>query len=150
MMRRSVLATLTGLAVVVACGGGDNGGGGPAGPAGSTSIAGTYALQSVNGASPPVIVAQSGSARLEIVSGNFGLNANDTFSNTHSYRVTDAGQSVTVSETCTGTLVRNGSNVTFNEASASGTNCGGNYNGTVSGSDLTVAYSASLLVVYRR
>jgi hypothetical protein len=144
MLRRPFLLLLGGFALLSACGG-DGG----SGPGGEANIAGTYNLQTINGASPPVTILQIGPDRLEITSGNFTVSANNTFSNTHTYRETSGGQTTTVTETCTGTYSRNGNSVSFAEAT-SGEFCGDDYNGTVSGNNLTVAYDAQVQAVYRR
>jgi hypothetical protein len=141
-MRR--LTFVVSVFLLVACGG-DGG----TGPGGEGSVVGTYNLQTVNGTAPPVTIIQIGTYRAEVTGGNFAVNANNTFSATHSYRETDVGTSNEFSETCTGTYTRTGNSLSFNEAT-SGDFCGGTYNGNVSGNNLTVAYDAQLQAVYRR
>jgi hypothetical protein len=147
MLRRSFVSALVGLALLAACGG-DSATAPDPRPT-TTSIAGTYNLQTVNGAPPPVIIFQSGADRVEVMSGNFTVNANSTFSNTHTFRATSGGQTVTLTETCTGTYALTGNSLSFSEAT-SGELCGGTFTGTVSGNTLTVAYDATLQAVYRR
>jgi hypothetical protein len=145
MLRRSFVSLLAGLALVAACGGGEP----PAGPPAEANIAGSYNLQSLNGSALPALFGSSGATRVDVTAGNFTINANNTFSNSHTFRVTSGGQVATLSETCTGTYARTGTSLAFTEA-ASGNFCGGGYNGSVSGNDLTVAYDAQLQAVYRR
>lgn len=145
MLRRSALSLLAGLALVAACGGGDS----AAGPSGEANIAGSYNLQSLNGAALPALFGASGATRVDVTAGNFSINANNTFSSSHTFRVTTGGQVATLSETCTGTYSRTGTSLAFTEA-FSGDFCGGGYNGSVSGNDLIVSYDSQLQAVYRR
>lgn len=139
------VASFVVLAVSAACGGG---GDSPTGP--SASIAGTYSLSSVNGSAPPVILFTEGTYTLRVTSGNFVVNTNNTFSATTTYQETEAGQTSSTTETCTGTYTRNSNSLAFSEAE-SGETCGADYNGTWNGSNsLTVAYDATIQAVYTR
>lgn len=124
MMRR--LLPLVALAVAVACG------------SDSTtqptvaSVAGTWNLQSVNGSPLPFTLTQTGSDRLELLSGVVTANANGTYTEVAQFRTTVNGQSSTSTESDAGTFTLNGTAV-----SLTGTQTG-NINGALSGNTLTL------------
>lgn len=146
-MKRSILtaAAVTLLAVGTSACGGDK----ATGPGGS--IAGTYNLQTVNGAAPPVILLQIGAYKLEVTAANLVVNSNNTFSSSSTYRETDAGTTTTSTSVCAGTYTRNGNSLTFTEPETSNEDCGGTYTGTWSnGNTLTVALDAEVQAVFRK
>lgn len=118
----------------------------------NSSLTGSYALVTINGAGMPFVVFFDQTSRLEIVGGDVTLNANNTFSSSGTYRQTlTGGPSQTVTESCQGTYSVNGNSITFSEPTIVGTNCGGVYNGTWDGSNtLTVAYDATVQAVFRK
>lgn len=115
------------------------------------TVVGDYVLISINGSPLPFVLVQIPGYSLRIMSSTLTLNTNNTFSAAVTYQETEAGQTVTVSETCTGTYSVSGNSVAFSEAIASNTNCGGNYNGSWDGDDrLTVAFDATVQAIYER
>jgi hypothetical protein len=90
------------------------------GPGGS--LAGTYTLRSINGDPVPVLIS-SGPPQEEITGGFVRLNANGTFTASHTYRVTFGGSSTTVTEDIDGTYTRSGDELTltFDDPDGSGT-----------------------------
>lgn len=100
------LATIAVLGLVAACGGGD-------GINDPVSIAGTYNLETIDGQAPPVVVFEEPGLKVEIVSGNFILNANGSFTTTIGWRITEGTQVSTDSETFPGTYTVTGSTVNF-------------------------------------
>jgi hypothetical protein len=81
------------------------------GPGGS--LAGTYALRSINGDPVPVIIDESGTFRLEMMSGFVRLNANGTFSTRHTVRLTEGNSSIDVPQDASGTYTRSGEAITL-------------------------------------
>lgn len=107
-MRVFMRAAAIGLfALVAACGGGDDGITDP------PSIAGTYNLATIDGESPPILVFDQPGITVEIMSGNFILAADKTFTTNVVFRITEDGQVSTESETFGGTYSVTGSTVTF-------------------------------------
>ncbi|MCR4341610.1 MAG: lipocalin family protein [Gemmatimonadaceae bacterium] len=95
---------LFGLAA--ACGGGD-------GINEPVSIAGTYNLETIDGQSPPVVVFDEPGFKAEILSGNFILAGDKTFTTNVVFRITEDSQVSTESESFGGTYAVSGSTVTF-------------------------------------
>ena len=110
-------------------------------------IEGTYAMQSIDGQTLPMIYYDDPSAgqRLEVLSGSITLSADGTFSSPWSFRVTDGGQTGPYSETCTGSYTRSGNTITMSEDE--GVFCGGTYHADWDGNN-TLTEEGS--VVYRR
>lgn len=124
MMRR--LIPLVALAVAVACGSDST-----TQPT-MASVAGTWALQSVNGAPLPFTVTQSGSDKVELLSDVVTANINGTYTEVAQFRTTLNGQSTTNTETDAGTFVLNGTAVSLSSTQT------GNINGELSGNRLTL------------
>lgn len=104
------------------------------------SIAGTYNLQTIDGQAPPVVVYEDAAAKVEIVSGNFVLSANGSFTTNVTFRVTENGQVSTQSESFPGTYTVNGSTVTFAYAD------GDSDTATLDGNTLTFTDAGSTVV----
>jgi hypothetical protein len=129
-MRALVKLALTGLVIAVAaCGGGD--GAGTTGPT-PVSVAGTYQLETFDGEAPPVAIVDVPDLKVEILSGNFILATNLTFTTSATFRITESGQVSTETETSPGTYAVTGSTVTFTYTG------GGTDTGTISGNTLTL------------
>lgn len=126
-----------GLAAAACGGGGDDGINEP------VSIAGTYNLQTIDGQSPPVVVFDEPGLKVEIVSGNFVLNANGSFTTTVGWRLTEGTQVSTESETFPGTYTVNGSTVNFTYSD------GDTDSATLAGNTLTFSEGGSS-VVFRK
>lgn len=141
MMRQYVTRAIAGLLVAFTAACSDS-----TGP--EASVTGTYTLRSINGANVPVVVYQEGTYREEVQSGSITINSNNTFSATHTIRFVDGTDSMTATQTCTGTYSRNGSSMTLDEAVTA--DCGGIYNATMVGSSITVAYDATVQAVYSK
>jgi hypothetical protein len=135
-MRSFAKLALLGLLVTAAACGGD-------GPSAPTSIAGTYNLQTIDGDEPPVTVWDEPGLKIEIISGNFVLAANETFTTTVNLRETSDGQVQTDSETLSGTYSVSGSTVTFVLAD------GDSETATIAGDTLTFTDGESS-VVFRK
>lgn len=128
-MRALVKLALTGLVVAMAACGGD--GAGTTGPT-PTSIAGTYQLQTFDGEALPATIVDVPDLKVEILSGNFILASNFTFTTSATFRITESGQVSTETETSPGTYAVTGSTVTFTYTA------GGTDTGTISGNTLTL------------
>lgn len=131
------VAAIAVLGLTAACGGGDDGVNEPA------SIAGTYNLETLDGQSPPVVVLDEPGFKLEILSGNFVLTANGTFTTNVVFRLTDESGASTESESFSGTYTVSGSTVTFNYSD------GDTDSATLAGNTLTFSDGSST-AVFRR
>ncbi len=78
------------------------------------SVAGTYTLRTVNGASVPA-VAETTPVRLEILSGSVTLNADRSFTNLLQIRTTDAGTVSTREVRLAGTYTLSGATLTLTD-----------------------------------
>lgn len=107
------------------------------------SIAGTYNLQTIDGKSPPVVVLDEPGLKLEVMSGNFILAANGSFSTTVVLRITEDNQVSTESESFTGTYTVTGSTVNFTYSD------GETDSATLAGDTLTFSEGGST-VVFRK
>ncbi len=117
------LVTIGLVAFVTACGGdGINDPG--------NSVAGTYALKTVNGAPPPAVIFEADGYKIEVVAASYVLAAAGTFSTTATFRETEAGVVTPSTEGVTGTYSVNGATITF-------TDSGGDvFSAALSGNDL--------------
>jgi hypothetical protein len=104
-MRRLALVLATVLPLTLAACGDSSGPGGAA--------TGTYTLRSIDGDPVPVLVEDDGFSREEITGGFVRLNANGTFSASHTRRITTSSSVTTDTEDITGTFTRTGANVTL-------------------------------------
>ena len=126
------------LLVGAACGGDS-----PTQPT-SSSVAGTWSLQTINGTGLPYIVAQTGSDKVEVTSDVLTVVGSGSFTQITQVRVTQNGQVSTQSIPDAGSYVLNGTAVTFtfNSDGSSGT-------GSLSGNTLTIAEDG-FAYVYRK
>ena len=118
---------------------------------GPKTIPGTYALVSINGDNVPATIVQVGNDKYEITSGTFTLNANGTFSNTHSDRTTEGGNVSTDTWTCTGVWSQSGNSISLVESES--TDCGGEATGEWDGNNTLTIRIVGLEgwpAVYRR
>jgi hypothetical protein len=116
----------------------------------AASIEGTYGLSLVNGSPVPVGLVALPDYSLRVITGNFVINAGNTFSTTTAFEEMDAGQSRTLVEACAGAYTRAGFGLAFSET-VSGQACGRSYSGGWNGGDtITVVYDASFRAVYTR
>ena len=109
------------------------------GPGGS-SATGTYNLRTVNGNNLPVVVLQVGSDRVEVTQGSITLNADNTFTDRTTFRVTESGTSTTDTEVIAGTYTRNNNAIQFS------TDEGDTYSASLSGNTLTQTIEGFVLV----
>lgn len=131
------MAAIAVLGLAAAACGGDDGINEPA------SIAGTYVLKTIDGQTPPVVVVDEPGLKLEVVSGNFVLAANGSFSTTVVLRITENNQVSTESESFTGTYTVTGSTVNFTYSD------GETDSATLAGETLTFSEDGST-VVFRK
>ena len=110
---------------------------------GTTGIAGTYNLQTVNGSPLPYTVIQVGQDKLEVTAGRVTLTADRTFSASITFRETENGTATTTTETDSGTYTQNGTAINF--AYADGTTDTAALNGNI----LTIA-AQGIALVFRR
>jgi len=110
----------------------------------SASVAGTWTLQTVNGAPLPFVIAQVGADKIELTSDVITANSNGSFTQMTTVKTTESGQVTTESIPDAGTYTQNGTAVTFtfNSDGSSGT-------GTLNGNTVTVA-SQGFSLVYTR
>ena len=136
-MRRLISCML--FVVAAACGGGDA----PTQPT-SASVAGTWNLQTVNGAPLPYVAAQVGADKVELMSDVITAVASGSFTQMTQVRVTQNGQVTTQSIPDAGsfTLAGTAVNFTFDSDGSSGT-------GSLSGNTLTVA-EGGFAFVYKK
>lgn len=125
-MRRTLAVLAVTTLALTACAGGAGDSVGPG------SLAGTYSLQTVNGKSPPVVIIEDAGYRLEVLSGTYTLNVDDSYSATASFRETEDGVVTPSSESETGHYSVHGSSVTFTDSD------GFEIDATISGSTLTL------------
>lgn len=111
------------LAFAAACGGGD-------GVSEPVSVAGTYTLQSVNGAPLPFVLFDESGYKLELTAASYVLTGAGTFTNSATFRETEGGAVLTSTETFTGQYTLSASIVTFTDSD------GEVYTGTISGGNL--------------
>lgn len=121
------------LGFMAACGGGD----GITEPA---SIAGTYNLETIDGQSPPIVAFDEPGLKVEIMSGDFILAADRTFTTSVAFRVTEGSQISTERESYDGTYTVSGSTVNFAYSDGDGAS------GTLNGSTLTFTEGGSTAV----
>ncbi len=138
MNRLSKVLACTTLLVAASCGGGDS-----TAP-GTASIVGSYALQTVNGASLPFVVLQIGGDKIEVIDETVTLSAGDAFTQQGSLRITQGGLVSIDNYAEAGVYARDGTalNFVFSSDGTTGT-------GTISGNTLIVAVSG-LSLVYRK
>jgi hypothetical protein len=128
------VAAIVVLGLTAACGGGDDGINEP------VSIAGTYNLQTLDGQAPPVVVLDEPGFKLEVMSGNFVLAANRTFTTNVVFRFTVDDEVSTESESFSGTYTVTGSTVTFTYSD------GDTESATLAGDTLTFSDGSSTAV----
>ena len=108
-----------------------------------TSIAGTWTLQTINGASLPFVIAQSGSDKSEILADVITLTGAGTYTETTTFRVTLSGVATTQSIPDGGTYTVSGSTLTIHpDDGSTGT-------ATWSGNTITAAVEG-FTFVYKR
>lgn len=134
MRRLLVTALFASVLAVTACGDSLTGTSGPEG---------TWYLQSINGASPPVTIVNTTDYRLEVLSGVLDLESNGTYTNSFTYRETENGVPATVQETEFGTYFQSGSTIVLEDDQ------GFEAQATISGDQLTFLESG-LTVRYAR
>lgn len=139
-MRRiaSVLA-LTLATVLAACGSSDK----ATGPTAAT-LAGVWNLQTINGNNLPYPVVAVGADHIDVVSDVITANANGTFSQLTTLKITQSGQTQTQTQPDNGTWSLSGTAVTFSFQSDGSTGTG-----TLNGNTLTVA-EGGLSAVYKK
>lgn len=94
------------------------------------SVAGTYTLQSVNGAPLPFTFVDEGGYKLEVTGASYTLSNAGTFTNTASYRETEGGVVSTSAETYTGSYSVSAGTITFTDSD------GDTLTGSISGNTL--------------
>jgi len=80
------------------------------------SVAGTYALKTVNGAALPAVIFETGGYKVEVVAANYVLAEAGTFSTSATFRETETGVVTQSTETTTGTYSVNGATITFTDS----------------------------------
>jgi hypothetical protein len=88
------------------------------------TIAGTWTLQTLNGQAVPVVLSDSGGAKLEVVRDVFTLVGDHTFTQVTAFRITAGGQATTDSVSDLGTYVVNGTAVSLTYDSDGSTSSG--------------------------
>lgn len=80
---------------------------------GTSAVAGSYALTTINGDELPVTVFESIGQRVEVVAGNLSIRADGTFVLDAEVQVTTDGQSETVSDSTAGSWTLSGNLLTL-------------------------------------
>lgn len=88
---------------------------------GPASVAGSYHLDTVNGAPLPAVVAQLGTSKVEVTQGTLSLNSDDTFSGNLETRTTSGSSVTTDQNPVNGTYTVAGNVMTFNFSDGSTT-----------------------------
>jgi hypothetical protein len=136
--RIEILAVVTLLVLLVAGACGDSSTSPAAG-----SIAGTYTLRTLGGATLPLVISNPGANKVEILDDTFVLKDEGTWAETGHKRTTISGQASTQTTFSTGTFTRNGALITM---------VGGGLTtlfATVSNDTLTVSQSGVVAVYLR-
>lgn len=136
IMRRLVLAL--GAASLLACGGDSSG-------PGNTNPVGTWNLATVNGSALPytaILIAPS--YKLEILSDRIVVNSDGTWSETFSYRETDASVVTTTTESDAGTWSQANSTLTITASDGTVSTA------TISGDRITLSESGFVSVYQRQ
>lgn len=134
-MRRACILLVT--LVLVACGGDST-----TQPT-MASVAGTWNLQSVNGAALPYTISQSGSDS-ELLTGDvITATSSGSFTEITTYRVTQSGQTSTQTSSDAGSFSLNGTAVSF------AFNSGSTGTGTLNGNTFTIA-EGGVSFLYRK
>jgi hypothetical protein len=109
-----------------------------------SSIAGTWELQTVNGAALPYVIFQQGTEKVELTADVFAVTSAGTFTQLSTVRTTSNGQTETetIPDAGTYTLVGTALTFKFNSDQSTGT-------GSVSGNTLTVT-DAGFALVYKK
>ncbi|MDB4888965.1 MAG: Lipocalin-like domain protein [Gemmatimonadetes bacterium] len=134
-MRKLVIALV--LAAAAACGGDSTS------PV-DASIAGTYKLQTMNGAPLPYTFFVEGNQKLELLDDQLVLTDGGTYAESGHSRTTINGQATTDANTDAGTYTRSGTAITFRSSADNSI-----VSGTISGSSVTVVIQG-LSGVYTR
>ena len=81
----------------------------------ATAFVGVYALSSLNGTTPPVVVAEDAvNGRLEVTGGTITLNSDMTFSDRTDFRITDPNGAISTDfDLASGTYTTSGNTVTL-------------------------------------
>ena len=137
MRRMLVTACSAAIALLAACG--SDSGTGPT----QASVVGTWNLTTVNGAPLPFTI-QATNPKLEILSDQYVLAANGTFTESFQLRGTDGTTVTTQSFTDAGTYQLNGTAVTVTYTD------GSSLTGTLSGNTVTIAQLGASLVYSRQ
>jgi hypothetical protein len=136
---RALMVSIALALTLTACGG-DSGTTAPT----NASLAGTWNLQTVNGAPLPFVFFQAGTDKEEITGDQFTFTSSGSFSQITTLRHTVNGQVSTETDTDAGTYSLNGTAivVTFNSDGSSST-------GSVSSNTITVT-DQGLVAVYKK
>lgn len=121
------------LAAMLACSGD-----GSTGP--GASIAGAYALTTVNGAPLPFVVQQAGTYKYEITADTYMLAAGGSWTEVRADRTTSNGAVTTSTKTDAGSWSSNGTSITLTSPTS------GALSGSVSGNTLSLSSAGNTLV----
>ena len=138
-MRKLILSTLAATAVATAACGGDS----STGP--SSSVAGSYALQTVNSQSLPFVIQDDVTGKVEILSDSYSVTANGAYTNQTVVRTTLNGAASTQSISSSGTYTRSGNSITLTDSS----DPTDKVTATVSASAMTISVDGFVLVYQR-
>lgn len=108
------------------------------------SPVGVYHLRTINGAPLPYTIAQLGTDRVEVATGIIILNADGTFTERTSFRITEASGTRTEEQGTSGTYTTNGSVVQLSPAGA------GRYSVALSDNRVLTQTVDSFVLVYRK
>jgi hypothetical protein len=106
----------------------------------NVDVTGTFTLRTINGEDLPVIIAQVGEDMIEVTEGTIRLNADSTFSDSTTFRITEGGVVTIEEDGAVGTYTQSGTSVTLHPSE------GAPYAVSVSGNTLTQTAGAFALV----
>lgn len=121
------------ILLAIACGGGNLSGPDGDSDQANAAVNGSYSLTTVNGAAKPATLINTPGLTVRLTNANFTINANNTYSTTLEYSVTEGSTTRPQTESCNGTYTKNENSFSFNEVSSANTGCGGTYKGTRDG-----------------
>lgn len=135
---RRLLSILAGALVLPLAACGDDG---PTEP--TIEASGTYQLATVNGQDLPVTIQQAGADFIEVLDGTIALRSDNTFSDSTTFRVSEAGEETTEVEVLSGSYAQSRNVLTLSPEA------GGSYALSVSEDALTQTVGQFVLV-YRK
>ena len=87
---------------------------------GSPTVTGTYTLRTINGSPLPYVLAQTSTSKTEVLDRAITLHKGSTYASSGHLRVTENGQTTTISTPATGTYSLFGNSISFRSNAGGG------------------------------